>query len=246
MIYGYPGYTPQKWIDTLKTAHSLDIDAYQLYRLRIVPHGAKTGSIKNVFDKSPEVFPSLKEIYIMKELGILISSQNGFRETSRRVFCKGPEHNSDYLQDHTDRLYNVIGLGLSSWNNLQDRFYINTGKDLADYYSYISSGRLPIVRGKIKTGDDERRWAICLSLKHHGVSKTKYRIITGTSLEEFFGEKIKRLKKSGLLEENDEILRLTERGQFFADEVVIQFYHPDYMPFPKSAYAEGELNPYSP
>ena len=37
---------------------------------------------------------------------------------------------------------------------------------------------------------------------------------------------------------------LTEKGRFFADEVVIQFYHPDYIPFPKSAYADGELSPY--
>jgi len=245
LIYGYPGSTLQNWIDTLKTAHSLDIDAYQLYRLRIVPHGAKTGAIKNVFDKSPEVFPSVKDIYIMKGLGMLISSQNEFKETSRRVFCKGPEHNSDYLQDHTDRLYNVLGFGISSWNNLQDRFFINTGKDLADYYSYVNNGKLPVARGKIKTVDDRRRWAICLSLKHHGVSKKMYEKITGTILDNYFGEKIKRLKNFGLLEEDDEMLKLTEKGQFFADEVVIQFYHPDYIPFPKSAYADRELNPYN-
>ena len=37
---------------------------------------------------------------------------------------------------------------------------------------------------------------------------------------------------------------LTEKGRFFADEVVIQFYHPGYIPFPRSAYADGELSPY--
>lgn len=244
LIYGYPGSTFQNWINTLKTAHSLEVDAYQLYRLRIVPHGAKKGMITNMFDASPEDFPSVADIYVMKELGILISSEHGFNERSRRVFCARPEHNSDYLQDHTDRLSNVLGIGISSWTNLQGCFYINTGKDLDDYYSYLNKGKLPIARGKVKTEDDRRRWAICLSLKHNGISKMKYKEVTGATLQAAFGPKIFRLKKYALVEESVDMLRLTERGRFFADEVVIQFYHPDYMPFPKSAYIDGELNPY--
>lgn len=244
LIYGYPGSALKKWEDTLMTAATLGVDAYQLYRLRIVPHGAKPGSIQKIHETSPEIFPSLEEIYLMKELGLLISSRNGYQETSRRVFCRGPQHNSEYLQDHSDRLSNVLGFGISSWNNLQDRFFINSGKSLEDYYSFIDRGALPITRGKIKSEDDVRRWAICLSLKHHGVVRRRYEAATGRSLDQDFGRKIERLKRYGLLEEKDEIVTLTERGRFFADEVVIQFYHPDFIPFPKSAYAEGELSPY--
>jgi oxygen-independent coproporphyrinogen-3 oxidase len=244
LIYGYPGSTLKKWEETLMTAAALGVDAYQLYRLRIVPHGAKTGSIKKMFDTSPELFPPLEEIYLMKELGLLISAKNGYRETSRRVFCRGPEHNSEYLQDHTDRLSNVLGFGISAWNNLQDRFFINTGKSLEDYHSAIDRGRLPVARGKIKSGDDVRRWAICVSLKHRGVSHKRYDAVTGTSLARDFGGKIERLKRYGLLEEREGLMGLTEKGRFFADEVVIQFYHPDYIPFTKSAYADGELSPY--
>ncbi len=244
LIYGYPGSTPQEWIDTLKTALSLDIDACQLYRLRIVPHGAKTGMVRDRFDKSPEAFPDLKDIYLMKELGILISAQNGFKEVSRRVFCRNPGHTSDYLKDHCDRLSDVLGIGISAWTNLGDRLFLNTGKSLENYYAYTKEGKLPIARGKIRTKDDKERWALVLPLKHHGVSKMKYKEITGISVDEAFGEKIKELKSYGLLEEDDHILKLTEKGSFFADEVVIQFYHPDYVPFLKSSYAAGELNPY--
>jgi len=180
----------------------------------------------------------------MKELGLLISAQNGYRETSRRVFCRGPEHNSEYLQDHTDRLSNVLGFGISAWNNLQDRFFINTGKSLEDYHAAIDRGRLPVARGKIKSADDVRRWAICISLKHRGVSLKHYEAVTGAALGGEFAGKLERLKRHGLLEEKEGLVALTEKGRFFADEVVIQFYHPDFIPFPRSAYAEGELSPY--
>jgi oxygen-independent coproporphyrinogen-3 oxidase len=244
LIYGYPGSTLKKWEETLMTAAALGVDAYQLYRLRIVPHGAKPGSIKKLHESSPEIFPPVEVFYVRKELGLLISARNGYRETSRRVFCRGPEHNSEYLQDHTDRLSNVLGFGISSWNNLQDRFFINTGRSLEDYHSFIDRGKLPIARGKIKSEDDVRRWAICLSLKHRGVLRGQYETVTGTPLDREFGERIERLKRCGLLEEKEGLVTLSERGRFFADEVVIQFYHPDYIPFPKSAYAAGDLNPY--
>ncbi len=245
LIYGLPGLTPEKWVETLNTAFSLDIDACQLYRLRIVPHGAKTGVIKEQFDKSPEIFPDLEQVYIMKELGILISSQSGFGQFSRRVFAKSAVHNSEYLKDHCDRLSNVLGLGISSWTNLGDRFFLNTGKSLEEYNYYIDQEKLPIARGKIKTQEDIKRWAFVLPLKHVGVLKTEYMGATGMSVNEAFGPKIEKLKKHGLLEENDFTVKLTERGSFFADEVCAQFYHADYLPFPKTAYTDGELNPYN-
>lgn len=244
LIYGYPGSTLEKWEETLTTAAALGVDAYQLYRLRIVPHGAKPGSIQKMYSTAPQIFPSLEAVYLMKELGLLISARNGYRETSRRVFCRAPEHNSEYLQDHTDRLSNVLGFGISSWNNLQDRFFINTGRGLEDYHASIERGMLPIARGKIKSADDVRRWAICLSLKHRGVSRRQYEATTGAPLEREFGSRIARLRRYGLLEETEDLVALTEKGRFFADEVVIQFYHPDFIPFPRSAYAEGELSPY--
>ena len=64
-------------------------------------------------------------------------------------------------------------------------------------------------------------------------------------LNEVFPRQIERLGKYGLVEEDGDTLRLTARGRFFADEVVTQFYHPMYLPFPRSAYAEGDLNPFS-
>jgi oxygen-independent coproporphyrinogen-3 oxidase len=37
---------------------------------------------------------------------------------------------------------------------------------------------------------------------------------------------------------------LTTLGAFFADEVAESFSAPQYIPYPKTAYADGPLNPY--
>jgi len=245
LIYGYPGCTPEKWSATLETALSLGVDAFQLYRLRIVPHGDKVGTIKDRFDACPGIFPTVEDIYVMKQLGYLAAGRGGLKETSRRLFTRGFEHTSQYLTDHTDRLCDVIGFGASSWSNVQGRFYLNTGESLARYASFLQEGVLPINRGKIRTADDERRWAVAVTLKHNGLSKTRFQERTGVSVNEAFPRQIERLKRYGIVEEDGDTLRLTGRGAFFADEVATQFYHPDYLPFPRSAYAEGDLNPFS-
>jgi oxygen-independent coproporphyrinogen-3 oxidase len=245
LIYGYPGCTPEKWLATLETALSLDVDAFQLYRLRIVPHGDRVGTIKTRFDTSPEIFPTVEEIYEMKQLGSLVAGRGGLEETSRRLFAKGPAHTSHYLTDHTDRLYDVIGFGASAWSNVQGRFYLNTGESLDRYAAILEDGVLPINRGRTRTADDERRWAIAVPLKHNGLSKKKFHELTGGSVSEAFPRHIECLKKYGLVEEDGDTLKLTGRGRFFADEVVTQFYHPKYLPFPRTAYAEGDLNPFS-
>lgn len=245
LIYGYPGCSPEKWQATLEAAISMGVDAFQLYRLRIVPHGDKIGVVKNKFDKNPESFPGVADIYTMKELGFLVAENGGLKETSRRLFSKGSDHDSQYLQDHTDRLADVIGFGASSWSNVQGRFYLNTGESLVAYAAFVRRGTLPINRGKIKTDDDRQRWAITLPLKHNGVSKRRFQEVTGIAVNDVFSRQIAELKKYGLIEEDEISLKLTERGIFFADEVVTQFYHPAYLPFPRSSYAEGELNPFS-
>jgi oxygen-independent coproporphyrinogen-3 oxidase len=245
LIYGYPGCTPEKWLATLEKALSLGVDAFQLYRLRIVPHGDRVGTIKTRFDASPESFPSVEDIYVMKQLGALVAAGAGLEETSRRLFSKGAGHTSHYLTDHTDGLCDVIGFGASSWSNVQGRFYLNTGESLSAYASAIREGRLPINRGKIRSADDERRWAVAVTLKHNGLSKRRFLELTGVPVDAAFPRHIESLKRYGLVEEAGDMLRLTPRGIFFADEVVTMFYHPMFLPFPREAYSEGDLNPFS-
>ncbi len=245
LIYGYPGCTTGKWLTTLETALSLDVDAFQLYRLRVVPHGDRVGAIATRFESDPACFPNVDDIYIMKQMGAVIAGRGGLKETSCRLFTKSSAHDSQYMKDHADRLADVIGFGASSWSNVQGRFYLNTGESLAKYGEYLRNGVLPINRGKIRTDDDTQRWAIALTLKHNGLLKKPFQELTGVSVHEAFPRQIDNLKKYLLVDENEHMLQLTSRGKFFADEVVTQFYHQNYRPFPRSSYAEGDLNPFS-
>ena len=96
----------------------------------------------------------------------------------------------------------------------------------------------------MRSREEQIRWAIILPLKNRNVRKEHFRQVTGTPLDEVFRAKIEPLKEFGLVREDRQALELTPLGAFFADEVAQQFHAPEFIPFPRSAYAEGPLNPY--
>lgn len=243
-IYGYPGQTLNSWISTIKKAVALNVEEIQLYRLKVIPYGDNTGLITKNFSSEPDNFVSFKQTMLMKALGIMILSQHGYNENLTRVFSRKAEDFSHYASDQCCNLLDQIGFGLTAFHSLRDRFGLNT-QNFKEYYSLINQGKLPINRGIIRNADDQLRWAIILPLKNRTIYKNYYKKITGISLDEIFRKKISHLKDFNLIYENDKLLKLTERGRFFADEVCQQFHHTKYMPLPNTAYAPNTLCPYN-
>jgi oxygen-independent coproporphyrinogen-3 oxidase len=234
LIYAYPNQTVEMWVKNLLTAVSLDIESYQLYRLRIRPHGDREGNILRQHNKKPDVFPEPDDIQLMKYLGIMISEQHGYNEHQTRIFSRKAEDLSHYLYDWCCNLTDVAGIGVSSWSNLRGVFSLNVGDaNLENYYRMIQNGKVSVNRGKIRTADDERRRSFILPLKNSKVSKQIFTERTGEQLDNCFGAEIDWLKNLDLIAEDGQHVWLTRLGRFFADEVSTQFFDPDYLPFPE-------------
>ncbi len=242
-IYGYPGQTLESWIETIEQAVSVGVEEIQLYRIKIIPYGDHTATITKTLTKKLNDFVPIEQIFMMKQIALLILSQNGYQENLRRVFTRNPKDFSHYADNQCCKLFDQIGFGLTAFNSLRDRFGLNT-LDFKKYYSLINEGELPIDRGLVRNRNDQLRWALILPLKNREVYKSHYQKMTGASLNNVFRKKIERLKDFNLLYEDDKMLKLTQLGAFFADEVCQQFYHPHYMPFLPTAYARGKLYPY--
>lgn len=243
-IFGYPGQTLDSWIETMKKAISLETGEIQLYRLKLIPYGDHIGTISGIYNARPEDFLSVEETILMKRIAHLILNEKGYNQTLIRVFSKNPKIFSRYAQSLDWTLQDIISFGQSAFSSFGDRFSLNT-PEFKEYYSHIEQGKLPINRGLVRIREDQIRWALALPLRCKEVNKAVFKKQTGVSLDTVFRKKIEKLKKFNLACEDDKVLKLTELGRFFADEISFQFYHPDYIPFPKTSYAEGELNPFN-
>lgn len=243
-IFGYPGQTLENWIEVIEQAIALDPDEIQLYRLKIEAYGDFQAPIKRMTERHPEELPTVEETIMMKQLGIDLLNEAGYHENLRRVFTKKPEHYSCYAHNQCCMLYDQIGIGLTAFSSLRDRFALNTD-DFKQYFDKIESGELPVNRGIVRSLEEQMRWAVVLPLKNRSVWKPQYvKNTNGAEIERVFHNKIEKLKEFGLVTEDGNELSLTTLGKFFADEVAQQFHHPDYMPFSQDEYEQGPLYPY--
>lgn len=242
-IFGYPGQNIDNWLDVIEESCKLGVHEIQLYRLKVEAYGDHQGAVKNLVEKKPEQAPSNEEQYLMKQSAILMLNHYGYFENLRRVFSRRRGDYSVYAHNQCCVQFDQIGIGLTAFSSMRDRFAIVT-QNFDEYYDCIAKGRLPINRGYIRTPEDQARWGIVLPLKNRDVRTANYHRVTGHDLSAVFRGKIEAMKEHGLVREDSRSLSLTQLGAFFADECAHQFHHPDFIPYPRDQYVEGPLNPY--
>jgi oxygen-independent coproporphyrinogen-3 oxidase len=243
LIYGYPGETPEHWVEMVKQAMGLAVDEIMIYRLKILPYGAKPGAITSLFDSRGNPLISNDEQIRLKSVAMELLESNGYHETITRFFSRKQEGYSQYSSNFMGDQYDNIGFGLYAMSMFRDRFKQNT-LDMKEYFSELDAGRLPLKTGIVRTRDQQLRRNVVMPLKNRHVSKKAFREITGAEVGEVFAKKIALLKSYGLLQEDAEFLKPTAKGRFFVDEITQFFFHPDYMPFGRDKFNEGPLNPF--
>jgi oxygen-independent coproporphyrinogen-3 oxidase len=242
-IFGYPGETLENWLQVIDTAIHTGVHEIQLYRLKIDSYGDFQGAIKTLKQKNPDAVPSTDQAFMMKQLAIEMLAANGYHENLRRVYSKERRHYSHYAHNQCCELHSQIGLGLTAFSSMSDRFALNTAS-FEEYYRMIGEGKLPLNRGYVRNPEEQMRWSVVLPLKNRDVYKPRFKERTGASLDSAFRAKIESLKAFGLVREDEKVLSLTDLGSFFPDEICQQFHGPRFIPYPRSDYAEGPLNPY--
>ncbi len=242
-IFGYLGQTLENWLDVVEEACQLGVHEIQLYRLKVEAYGDHQGAVKNYIEVKPEEYPPNEDQFIMKQSAIEMLGHYGYTENLRRVFSRRRGDYSVYAHNQCCVQFDQIGIGLTAFSSLRDRFSLPT-QNFDEYYALVESGHLPINRGYIRTPEDQARWAIVLPIKNRNVRPSNYRRLTGLDLNEVFQKKFAELEAHGLLKKTDRAIELTPLGAFFADEVAQQFHHTDFIPYPRDQYEEGPLNPY--
>lgn len=243
-IYGHPGENMDNWIEVMEKAVKLPMNEIQLYRLKVQAYGDFQGLINRYSRGSGEMnIPDFKTTMMMKQVAIDILNENGFHENLRRVYCKKKSVFSHYAYNQCCNQYDQVGFGLTGFSSYRDRFDINT-QNFKEYYAAIDEGKLPINRGYIRPPEEQARWAIVLPLKNRDVRKHEFYQRSGYNFDDVFKTKVELLKQYGLIEDTGNIIRLTEMGNFLADEVCEQFNSIRYQPFAQDEYTDGPLNPY--
>lgn len=217
LMYGLPGQTMEQWEDTLDRALALGLPHYSAYSLIVEP---KT-IFYNLMNK--DLLPLPGEDTEAKMFSRLIErmADTGLRQYEISNFAiEGFEsvHNKLYWQN---RSYAGAGAGAHGYAN--GIRYSNHGP-LKKYMNAVNEGRRPVFEDHTVTLEEEMEEEMFLGLRMTaGVRYDDFSRRFGKPLDEVYGTEIRDLTEQGLIAEDHEAVRLTQKGVFLGNEVFQKF-----------------------
>jgi oxygen-independent coproporphyrinogen-3 oxidase len=222
LIFGWPGQTLESWRRDLETVTGWAGEAVShlsLYSLIVEPGTPLADAVSRGIVTVPDD-DAAADLY---ELAIDVLAGFGWQHYEvanwARTGAHASVHNGIYWRNGE-----YLGIGAGAHGRIAKR---RTMRHLlpTTYISAINSGESPESNGEELTEETQRGETMMLGLRllNEGVTDNAFLRRHGRSLDEAFGPVITRFQEQGLLDRNDQGVRLTSRGLMLANDVCAAF-----------------------
>ena len=217
MIYGYPAQTLNEWKMDLNECLKLSpvhISAYCLSYERGTP-------LVGMMDTGKLIRLSEEEELKMYERTNDFLSNKGYLRYEISNFAKpGREclHNTVYWENRE-----YVGIGAGAFSYINGERYCKI-KNVKEYISTVKSKKSLICFSE-KLPQEKRASEILIMAFRmtSGISKKEFFNRSGLDLTELFGKQVNMLTQAGLINFDDERIKLTRKGLTVADSVMMEF-----------------------
>jgi oxygen-independent coproporphyrinogen-3 oxidase len=214
LIAGLPGQTLSGWKRNLDLALNLRPDHLSLYLLDVHEGTPLADQIRIGMRPKPDD-DLAGEMY---QLMLDEVCAAGYQHYEISNFClPGFEsrHNTKYWNGAP---YYGFGCSAHSYDGRRRRWA--NERDVAKYVELIENQRSPIIERTDLNEEDARSESIFLGLRlMQGLDLQNYRTRFGTDLRNEYEVELARLSDAGLIEIDDDLMRLTKRGALLSNEV---------------------------
>jgi oxygen-independent coproporphyrinogen-3 oxidase len=214
LMYATPGQTQASWLHSLEEAVNLGTGHLSCYCLTL-EEGTPMHRLMQLGRMA--AVPEELQLEYMKTTRAYLKEQ-GFEAYEISNYARpGQEcrHNIHYWRGD-----NYIGLGPGAASHVGGQRWRNH-PDLAAYISQMGCGRLPVEDAEMLSPQQRVLEMLMLGLRMaSGLNWADVLKRTGLDGRTLFAKNIGRLQKLSLLECNDHVVRLSERGLFVADSVI--------------------------
>jgi len=222
LMSALPGQSVESWEETLRKVLELEPEHISAYSL--------------IIEEGTPFYERYEEDVVLREQGEepkLLPSEETEREIYRRteelLGNAGYLHYeiSNYAKPGKECRHNIgywerrdyVGFGLSAASLLHPYRYHNT-EDLKEYLE----GKFEKKDFEELTQENQMEETMFLGLRMlEGVSKTRFQEQFSCPLADVYQKELKKLKDAGLVEENEEFVRLTKRGIDVSNQVMAEF-----------------------
>ncbi|MEY9706420.1 radical SAM family heme chaperone HemW [Bradyrhizobium diazoefficiens] len=233
LMYRVPGQSLDDWRADLRTALSAGVDHISTYCLFLDPgtrmySDTLAGHLLNYPDEDAE-----RAMYQCTQDTLGAAA---FVHYTINDFSLAGKQSDHHLYNWQAPQRSYVGMGPGAFG------YVEAGRrglvyctihSLKEYLAAIEKGELPVRLGH-EVGDVERQARyMVLGLRCLEVRKAPFREMFGVRMEDVHGDALRRLVATDLLVEDDERVRMTEKGRHFASNVLKAFYTPENRRMPQ-------------
>ncbi|MGR3302816.1 MAG: radical SAM family heme chaperone HemW [Candidatus Scalindua sp.] len=217
LIYGYPSQHLNEWKTDLRECFKLGpehISAYCLTYERGTP-------LVEMMDSGKLEKLSEEEELDMYEHTNDFLSNNGYNHYEISNFArpgKECQHNTVYWENRE-----YIGIGAGAFSYINGERYCSI-KNVKEYISAVKSKKNLICFSEKLLQEKRASEILIMALRMtSGISKNEFFDRSGYNLTELFGTQLNLLTQAGLINFDDERIKLTRRGLSVADSVMMEF-----------------------
>ena len=216
LIYGLPGQTLEKWLDTLErtlTFNPPHLSCYELELKEHTPLGKRYA--KGEFSLQTQ---ELQRDFFLRTSEFL--EKAGYLHYEISNFAAGMENASRHNQKYWDHTP-YLGLGPSAHSFNAGRRWWNH-ESLMEYCRDLEGGKLPVSNSEMLDNDQLRLEALFLGLRmKKGIDLDQYQRRYGCDLMKENGATLKEWADTGLVEITRSVIRPTRAGMAVADALAL-------------------------
>ena len=218
LIAGLPGQTMAGWQRNLDEAFSLRPEHLSFYLLEVHQGTPLANHIKSGLQPQPDgdLAAEMYEVMLDRAVG------EGYEHYEISNLCLpglAARHNTKYW---TAAPYYGFGCSAHSYDGGSRRWA--NERDLSQYINLIESDHSPVVEDRQLSADELRAEAVFLGMRMmRGIVVDQYYKRFGVDIRQEHATDLARFHDAGLIEVNDDLIKLTKAGALLSNEVFVAF-----------------------
>lgn len=218
LMYNFPGQTMESWINTLKKSIELDVEI-DAYSLHVDPGTPLEKMIKTGVSPPQGDAEYEKQMYIA---AYNLLTEAGYKAVGHDRYSRVEWHTRENCLNGWP-WGGILTTGAGCFMGYMQRFSYSNIEDVNEYMKIVSSGKLPIQRLSESTDDDMMRREMSRLYLRLPVSKIEFKEKFGKIPEDVFPQQIKNLKEKGLIESDENEIRITKQGEVWKGNIAWEF-----------------------
>jgi len=217
LIYGYPAQTLNEWKKDLRECCNLGPEHISAYCLTYeegtpIVEMAESGALKKLSEEEE------LEMYEFTNDFLCDKDYNHYEISNFAKQGKECQHNTVYWENRE-----YIGIGAGAFSYVNGERYCNI-KNVKEYVSsVISKKKLICFSEKLPQKERASEILIMALRMTSGISRKEFIQRSGFDLNELFEKQLKNLTQAGLINYDDERIKLTKKGLSVADSIMMEF-----------------------